>query len=93
MSNIAVFDDYDHADVSGWATYHKRNKGRFRCWWGHKMPDWTPIPTNGFAPSNYSNCQRCGVPVHWFVIGQHHWGGLTRYLIAALCITEDTPNE
>lgn len=74
----ARFNRKDHATRPGWATYHSPANQR-RAWacriMGHQVP---PKPTNadGYSPSNYANCQRCQNVIHWYVKGQHRWGGM-----------------
>lgn len=82
---IAAFDHKDHAIAAGWATYHVRH---LRPWWrlsgllcrlrGHRYPTHVPHPANGHSPSNYDRCGRCGARMHWYVEGQHRWGGMNR---------------
>ena len=79
---VATFDERNHCDTEGWATWQDSPmfRFRFRCWLGrHAWPLRTPILANGHSPSNYDRCTRCHAFVHWFVDGQHRYGGLTRY--------------
>lgn len=85
----AVFSETDHAIKAGWATYHRPKRKHLqlpafqlfnvRCYLhGHLYPDYRPDPPDGHSPSNYSRCNRCGAWVHWYVEGQHRWGGIAK---------------
>jgi hypothetical protein len=79
---VATFDERNHCDREGWATWQKDPMFRFRlrCAFGrHAWPLRTPIPANGHSPSNYDRCTRCHAFVLWFVDGQHRYGSLNRY--------------
>jgi len=72
----ATFDPNDHAVDAGWATYHQK-RTPLRCWFrGHVYPSAAPRPANGHSPSNYTRCARCEAWMHWYVVGQHRYGGL-----------------
>lgn len=80
---VAVFNDQDQAIAEGWAAYHERpmRRWRFRCWLGrHAWPAYVPEPPNGHSPSNYARCARCQAAVHWYVLGQHRWGGINAHI-------------
>jgi hypothetical protein len=77
----ASFDSEDLCTSDGWATYHAKPRRRFRvrCWFGrHILPNYVPVPPNGHSPTNYDRCLRCDAAVHWYVDGQHRYGGLDR---------------
>lgn len=80
--DVAIFDEHNHCDIAGWATWQKQPMFRFRlrCWMGrHAWPLYKPHPANGYSPSNSDRCTRCHAFVHWFVEGQHRYGSLNRY--------------
>lgn len=79
----ATFDHKDHALTAGWATYHQKpylsRLGGLVCRLrGHSYPARTPDPVDGHSPSNYDRCGRCRAFMHWYVEGQHRWGGMNR---------------
>jgi hypothetical protein len=78
----AMFDKNDHAIWAGWATYMKPlHRARQRLCgriFGHVVPFDPPIPADGYSPSNYDNCERCGAAIKWYVVGQHRYGSLGR---------------
>jgi hypothetical protein len=78
----AIFDAKNHAVTAGWATYHQRPRRRgwrLRCFIGrHLYPHHVPQPANGHSPSNYAALPCCGAWAHWYVEGQHRYGGVSR---------------
>jgi hypothetical protein len=83
MAQNATFDENEHANTPGWATYfYPQNE--FKGWRrqgcrliGHR-PGRSPEIQNGYSPSNYGRCPICRNFMKWFVIGQHRRGGFDR---------------
>lgn len=75
----AKFNTADHCVKAGFASYQSRKE----WWWcrvfGHRWPSSPPNPPNGHSPSNYTRCARwfCDAPGHYFVVGQHRFGGMS----------------
>lgn len=75
----AEFDENDHCVVHGYAAYQTRRmrRWRFRCWLDrHIIPTHSPYPPDGHSPGNYWQCPRCFGHLHYFVVGQHRFGGM-----------------
>lgn len=77
------FDQNDHANNPGWATYHHPGN-QYGGWrrllcrlFGHPH---VPIPEihNGYSPDNYARCRRCRNWMKCYVVGQHRYGWLDR---------------
>jgi len=78
----AKFNSANHAISAGWATYHDPalrgrwwNRARCRVF-GHISPVEIPPTPNGHSPNNYKHCVTCDNFMHWYVIGQHRYGGM-----------------
>lgn len=82
-AGAAEFDDQDLCTRSGWATYHRRPRRPrwWRCWAGHHLYPGRPVltMTEVDGPGAYQACLSCGVPVRWFVVGKHRFGGIGRW--------------
>lgn len=81
MSERATFDEKNHCDHDGWATYHDHpmRRWRLRCAFDRHLLPAPPVMRDGHSPSNFSRCARCHGFLLWFVDGQHRHGSINRY--------------
>ena len=76
--DLAAFDCNDHCTHAGIAAYHRAKYHPWRCrLFGHRWPLHLTGPRNGYSPHDTVRCLR-GCWGHWYVVGQHRYGGLDR---------------